>query len=294
MSGATAFITARGLHLPRLGLGTGLLRNAPGQASIEVALSLGYRHLDTAEMYTNEATVGAAIAASGVPRRDIHITTKMLPEHMEPVAVRRSIERSLTALSTDYVDLYLIHWHIAGMDLAATLHTMMRLQEEGYARAIGVCNFTVALLRQAVEEIGAPIACNQIEYHVLLDQSEVLRYARSHGIAVIAYAPLARGRFFALPEMRHIARKHAASPAQVGLKWLLDQELVAAIPRAGRRESQQENLDALRLVLDDDDRAAIARLPKDQRVVNVDFAPVWDPPEVASLSSPPERGWQSE
>lgn len=264
--------------MPRLGLGTGLLRNAPGQASMELALSLGFRHLDTAEMYTNEGTVGAAIAASGVPRGDIHITTKMLPEHMEPTELRRSMERSLLALKTDYVDLYLIHWHMPDTDLAQTLAAMIRLQEEGYARAIGVCNFNVTLLRQAVEVIGAPIACNQLEYHVLLDQSAVLRYARSKDIAVIAYAPLARGRFLASPEMQQIARKHSASPAQVGLKWLLDQEGVAAIPRAGRRKSQQENLDALRLTLDDDDRAIIALLPKDQRVVNVDWAPVWDSP----------------
>jgi 2,5-diketo-D-gluconate reductase B len=271
-------ITTRGLRMPRLGLGTGLLRNAPGQASMELALSLGFRHLDTAEMYTNEGTVGAAIAASGVPRGDIHITTKMLPEHMEPAELRRSMERSLVALKTDYVDLYLIHWYMPDMDLAQTLTAMLRLQDQGYARAIGVCNFNVALLRQAVEVIGAPIACNQVEYHVLLDQSAVQRYARSKDIAVIAYAPLARGRFLGLPEMQRIARKHNASPAQVGLKWLLDQEGVAAIPRAGRRESQQENLDALRLKLDDDDRAVIARLPKDQRVVNVDWAPIWDAP----------------
>jgi 2,5-diketo-D-gluconate reductase B len=270
-------ITTRGLRMPRLGLGTGLLRNAPGQASMELALSLGFRHLDTAEMYTNKGTVGAAIAASGVPRGDIHITTKMLPEHMEPTELRRS-KRSLLALKTDYVDLYLIHWHMPDTDLAQTLAAMIRLQEEGYARAIGVCNFNVTLLRQAVEVIGAPIACNQLEYHVLLDQSAVLRYARSKDIAVIAYAPLARGRFLASPEMQQIARKHSASPAQVGLKWLLDQEGVAAIPRAGRRESQQENLNALRLTLDDDDRAIIALLPKDQRVVNVDWAPVWDSP----------------
>lgn len=279
MTDAMERIITHGLRMPRLGLGTGLLRNAPGQASMELALSLGYRHLDTAEMYTNEATVGAAIAASGVPRSDIHISTKMLPEHMQPDDLRRSMERSLGALKTDYVDLYLIHWPMAGMNLAATLAEMMRLQQQGHARAIGVSNFPVALLRQAVEEIGAPIACNQIEYHVLLDQSAVLRYARGKGIAVIAYAPLARGAFFGLPEIQRIARKHNASPAQIGLKWLLDQELVAAIPRAGRRESQQENLDALRIALDDEDRAAIARLPKHQRVVNVDFAPAWDPPE---------------
>jgi 2,5-diketo-D-gluconate reductase B len=141
-------ITTRGLRMPRLGLGTGLLRNAPGQASMELALSLGFRHLDTAEMYTNEGTVGAAIAASGVPRGDIHIITKMLPEHMEPTELRRS-KRSLLALKTDYVDLYLIHWHMPDTDLAQTLAAMIRLQEEGYARAIGVCNFNVTLLRQA-------------------------------------------------------------------------------------------------------------------------------------------------
>jgi 2,5-diketo-D-gluconate reductase B len=274
-------ITGHGVNMPRLGLGTGLLRNAPGQASMELALSLGYRHLDTAELYTNEGTVGAAIAASGVTRADIHITTKVLQDNMEPAALRASMERSLAALRTDYVDLYLIHWAMPGMNLGATLEAMMRLQQEGRTRAIGVSNFTVALMREAVDVIGAPIAVNQIEYHVLLDQSAVLRYARSKGITVIAYAPLARGAFMALPDIQRIARKHQATPAQVGLKWLLDQELVAAIPRAGRRESQQENLDALRLTLDDEDRAAIARLPKNGRVVNVDWAPAWDPPEPA-------------
>ncbi len=272
-------ITSHGLRMPKLGLGTALLRNAAGQAAIELGLSLGFRHLDTAEMYTNEATVGAAIAASGVPRGDIHVTTKVLPENMRPEDLLRSMDRSLAALRSDYVDLYLIHWPSSDIAMATTLETMMRLKEQGRARAIGVSNFNVALLRQAVEEIGAPIAANQIEYHALLNQSAVLRYARSKGIAVIAYAPLGRGRAFEHPEMQRIARKHGVAPAQVALKWLLDQDMVAAIPRAGRRESQQQNLDALRLVLDDEDRTAIARLPKDQRVVNVAWAPAWDPPE---------------
>jgi 2,5-diketo-D-gluconate reductase B len=266
--------------MPKLGLGTGLLRGAPGQAAMEQALALGYRHLDTAEMYTTEATVGAAIAASGVPRADIHVTTKVLPENMRPPELRRAMERSLAALGTAYVDLYLIHWPVAEVRLADTLAEMVRLREEGLARAIGVSNFTVALMREAVELVGAPIACNQVEYHALLDQSAVLRYARAHGIAVIAYAPLARGALFDHPELVRIAAKHGASPPQIGLKWLLDQAGVAAIPRAGRLATQQENLAALRIVLDDEDRAAIARLPKDRRVVNVPHAPSWDPPEV--------------
>jgi 2,5-diketo-D-gluconate reductase B len=274
-------IDRQGLHIPKLGLGTGQLRNEAGQKAIELALSLGYRHFDTAEMYTNEATVGAAIAASGVPREEIHLTTKVLPAHLAPDDLRRSLDRSLAALGMDYVDLHLIHWPTKEMDLVATLGAMMQLKETGLTRGIGVSNFNTTLLRQAVEEIGAPIVCNQIEYHVLLDQSAVLRCARAYGMAVIAYAPLARGRFFDMPQMRRIAEKHGATPAQIGLKWLLDQDVVAAIPRAGRRESQQANLDAWNVKLDDEDRAAIAQLPKDGRVVNVDFAPAWDPPDHA-------------
>ena len=178
-----------------------------------------------------------------------------------------------------YVDLYLIHWPNPALSLTDALESMMRLQEQGWVRAIGVSNFPSKLLLHAIDDIGAPIACNQVEYHVLLDQSAVLRAARSRGVAVTAYAPLARGAFFHLPEIQQIAREHRASPAQVGLKWLLDQDSVAAIPRAGRRETQLENLAALRLELTDRDRQIIAGLPKDHRVVNVDFAPQWDPPE---------------
>jgi 2,5-diketo-D-gluconate reductase B len=271
-------IVGRGLAMPKLGLGTGQLRNAPGQVAIERALALGYRHLDTAEMYTNEAIVGAAIAASGVARSDIHVTTKVLPEHMRPDDLRRSMDRSLAALGLDYVDLYLIHWPSPEVPLADTLGAMLRLKEMGLAQAIGVSNFTVALMREAVEVVGVPIACNQVEYHPLLDQSAVLRYARAHQIAVVAYAPLARGALFEYSELHRIGRKHGASPAQIGLKWLLDQEGVAAIPRAGRLQTQQENLDALRIVLDDEDRAVLAGLPKNRRIVNVAKAPQWDPP----------------
>ncbi len=275
---AMPMITVQGMRMPKLGLGTGLLRNAPGQAAIELALSLGYRHLDTAEMYTNEGTVGAAIAASSVKRSEIHVTSKVHHDNLAPEALNRAMDRSLAQLKTDYIDLYLIHWPLAGMDLAGALATMVRLMEAGKARAIGVSNFTVALMRQAIEDVGAPIACNQIEYHATLDQSAVLAYARSKGVSVTAYRPLGQGRLVQDPTLAAIAVKHGASPAQVALKWLLDQDLVAAIPRASRRESQQANLDALKLALDDDDRHQIALMPKDRRLVNVAWAPAWDPP----------------
>ena len=269
-------ITTQGLRMPKLGLGTWRMKGNDCREAVERALSLGYRHVDTAEMYGNEEEVGAAIAGARLPRREIHLTTKVWFEHLAPAALRASFEASLARLKTDHVDLYLIHWPAPGMDLEAALTEMVKLKEEGLARAIGVSNFPVALLRRAVEEVGAPIAVNQIEYHVLLDQSAVLNYARAHGVAVTAYCPIAQGKLANHEELGVIARKHDATPAQIALKWLLDQDEVAAIPKAARRESQIANLEAMKIVLDDSDRAAIAGLPKTQRMVNPGFAPEWD------------------
>jgi 2,5-diketo-D-gluconate reductase B len=272
-------ITNRGLKMPKLGLGTWKLKGAECVEAVQGALSRGYRHIDTAQMYGNEEAVGEALAHTAVARGDIHLTTKVWWENLAPDAMRRALEASLTQLRTGYVDLYLIHWPSPAMDLPAALGQMMRFQEQGLVRQIGVSNFPVALLKRAVTEIGAPVAVNQVEYHVLLDQTKLLAYARSVGVAVTAYCPLAQGRLADHPSLAEIARKHGASTAQVALKWLLDQDGVAAIPKAGRAASQQSNLDALKLVLDDADRAAIAALPKDQRFVNPGFAPAWDVPD---------------
>src|SRR6202040_2990920 len=154
--------------------------------------------------------------------------------------------------------------------------TLMKLKQDGRSRAIGVANFNVALLKTVVEEIKAPIACNQIEYHVMLDQTKLRKYLAAKSIPLVAYAPLAQGRAASDETLISIGRKHGASAAQVALKWLLDQDGVAAIPKASRAESQQANLDALNVGLDDEDIKAIASLPKDQRFVNPGFAPAWD------------------
>jgi 2,5-diketo-D-gluconate reductase B len=153
---------------------------------------------------------------------------------------------------------------------------LLKLKEEGRTRAIGVANFNLALLKTVVEEIKAPIACNQIEYHVMLDQTPVRKYLAAKSIPLVAYCPLAQGRAASDPTLMAIGRKHGASAAQVALKWLLDQDGVAAIPKASRRESQKANLDALHVGLDDEDRQAIAALPKNQRFVSPGFAPPWD------------------
>jgi 2,5-diketo-D-gluconate reductase B len=267
----------QGIAMPKLGLGTFRLQGDACRSAVESAIGLGYRHIDTAEMYGNEAEVGAAIQASGIKRADLHVTPKVWHENLAPDAIRKAFDTSLAKLKLDQVDLYLVHWPSKRMDLPKVFETLLRLKEEGRTRAIGVANFTVPLLKQAVEEIGAPIACNQVEYHVLLDQTKVLTYLRAKNIPLVAYCPLAQGKVMDNEVLQQIGTKHNASAAQVALKWLLDQDNVAAIPKASRAESQQVNLDALKVSLDDADRAAIAALPKNQRLVSpAAFAPDWD------------------
>jgi 2,5-diketo-D-gluconate reductase B len=246
------------------------------RAAVESALGLGYRHIDTAEMYGNEDAIGAAIAASRVARGDLHVTTKVWNENLAPDAIRRAFDASLKKLGLDHVDLYLVHWPAKNMNLPAMFETLLRLKQEGRTRAIGVANFNIALLKTVVEEIKAPIACNQVEYHVMLDQAPLCKYLVAKSIPLVAYCPLAQGRAASDETLMAIGRKHNASAAQVALKWLLDQDGVAAIPKASRAESQQANLDALKLTLDDADRRAIAALPKDRRCVSPGFAPAWD------------------
>ncbi len=270
------YLKTQGLTMPRLGLGTFRMQGDVCRAAVESALALGYRHIDTAEMYGNEDAIGPAIAASGVARKDLFVTTKVWNENLAPDAMRKAFDTSLNKLRLDQVDLYLVHWPAPNMNLKSMFETLMKLKEEGRTRAIGVANFNIALLKTVIEEIKAPIACNQIEYHVMLDQTPIRNYMASKSLPLVAYCPVAQGRAATNEALIAIGKKHNASGAQVALKWLLDQDGVAAIPKASRRESQQANLDALNIKLDDADRKAIAALPKDQRFVKPGFSPVWD------------------
>lgn len=269
-------ITANGLHMPRLGLGTFRMEGAICQAAVEAGLAIGYRHLDTAEMYANEDAVGAAIRTSGVKRADIHLTTKVWNDHLRPEQMRAAMAASLRKLGTEYIDLYLIHWPSPHMDLGAAMRGLSALQQDGTARRIGVANFPTSLLRRAIEEFGAAIAAVQFEYHAMLRQPALLAYLRGRGIPVIAYSPLAKGELASAPTMRCIAAKHGATPAQVALRWLLDQPDVAVIPKSSHEPRLRENMGALNLRLDEADRAAIEALPKDRRTVNPGFASPWD------------------
>ncbi len=269
-------LKTQGIAIPRRGLGTFRLRGDNCRSAIESALELGYRHIDTAEMYDNEAEIGDGIAAAGIPRDELHVTTKVWLDNLAPQAIRRALDASLRKLKLDCLDLYLVHWPAPNMDMPAIFGTFAELKAEGRIRAMGVCNFAMPLLRRAVEEIGAPIACNQIEYHFMLDQTPMREYLAGKSMGLVAYCPLAQGAVTENRTLIDIGKKHEASSAQVALKWLLDQDGVIAIPKASRRQSQQANLDALKLKLDDDDRRAIAALPKNRRLVNPDFAPKWD------------------
>jgi 2,5-diketo-D-gluconate reductase B len=269
-------ISSQGVAIPRLGFGTFRMPGGGAQPVVESAIALGFRHIDTAAMYENEAAVGAGIAASGVGRDDLFVTTKVWHDQLAPDALRRAFDASLRKLRLDHVDLYMIHWPARDMDMAATLDVLMTLRDQGLTRAIGLCNFNLPMIRRAVEEIGAPIAVHQVEYHPFLSQAPMLAYLRGKGIPLTAYAPLAQGRAADDATLAAIGRKHGASAAQVAIAWLLDQDGVMAIPKAGRAESQQANLDALKIRLDDEDRAAIAALPKNQRFVRPPFAPDWE------------------
>lgn len=270
-------ITTQQVSIPRLGFGTFRMPGGGCQPVVESALALGYRHIDTAAMYDNEASVGAAIAASGLTRGELFVTTKVWHDQLgTKESIRRGFETSIAKLKLDYVDLYLVHWPSKSMDMATVLETLIALRDEGGARAIGVCNFNLPMMRRAVDEIGAPLATLQVEYHPFLDQSALLSFLRDREIPLTAYAPLAQGRAAEDATLVRIGARYGVSGAQVAIAWLLDQAGVIAIPKAQRPQSQQSNLDALKIRLDDEDRTAIAALPKDRRYVTPPFAPDWN------------------
>jgi len=269
-------VNAQGLNMPNLGLGTWPMLGEECTRAVEQALTLGYRHVDTAAAYNNEDAVGQALANSPTPREQIHVTTKVWWDQLQPDAMRHSMDRSLKALRSEYVDLFMLHWPATDGDLPRTIDTLMSFKEQGLARNIGVANFPLPLLRKVVEELGAPLSAIQVEYHVLLGQNALLNYARQHDLALTAYTPLARNKVSQLPAIQQIAAKHDVLPTQVALKWLLDQPNVAAIPKASSEANQLANLSALDVQLDDEDRALIASLSKRERLVSPEFAPMWD------------------
>jgi diketogulonate reductase-like aldo/keto reductase len=271
-------ITVKNVTVPALGFGTWALSGNAAYQATRMVLELGYRHIDTAQIYGNEAEIGRAIRDSGVPRAEIFLTTKIAPGSLRKADVRRSHEESLRRLGLDQVDLLLIHWPNAGIPLGETLEALSALRDAGKTRAIGVSNFTVALLRETIEHHRADIICNQVEYHPFLPQRRLLEAMRRYGLMLTAYAPVARGRVFHDPTLTAIGKKYGKSPGQVALRWLLDQEKVSAIPKAARREHAAANSDIFDFRLSPDDRATIDKLSGDaDRMVEwAGYTPRWD------------------
>jgi 2,5-diketo-D-gluconate reductase B len=260
--------------IPKLGFGTWRLYGRECSDGVADALAAGYRHVDTARGYGNEGDVGRGLRSSPVDRSDVFLVTKVWPDDLAPDRVRASLERSLRALGTEDVDLYLIHWPNPRIPLAATLEAMTALRDEGRTREIGVSNFTSTQFREALDL--APVIVNQVEYHVYLDQSAVLEVCRERGVELTAYRPLGKGQVMSDPVLGEIAAAHGATPAQVALAWLIGQEGVSAVPKASSPERRRENLGALRLELSADERARIDALPKDRRFVQTRWSPEWD------------------
>jgi 2,5-diketo-D-gluconate reductase B len=261
-------------RVPALGVGTWGLAGADCARVVADALAMGYRHIDTAQRYRNEDAVGQALARSSVPRDEVWLTTKLDIGNATRATARPSFEQSLRDLRTDYVDLLMIHWPEPGVPCEESLAVMAELRAAGLVRHLGVCNFPPSLLARACA--ATTLANLQVEYHVYLSQDELYRTCVQRGMFLTAYAPLARGRVAADPVLAEVAAGYAKTPAQVALRWLVQQPRVAAIPKASSVARLRENLDVFDFALSDADLAAIAGLRRDLRVVNPAHAPDWE------------------
>lgn len=264
------------IGIPRLGLGTWQVEGAAAVEAVRDALALGYRHVDTARAYGNEHEVGEGLRASGVPRDEVWVTTKVWLDDLAPDRLRRSAEASLADLGLDAVDLLLVHWPNPAIALDDTLAALNRAREDGLTRHVGVSNFPSALLRQALRI--APVACDQVEYHPYISQRAVLEVAQAHGVVVTAYSPLGSGALLDDPVLAEVARERGCTPAQVALRWLLDQPGVAVVAKAATHAHRAANLEALAMApLTDAERARVDALARGRRFSSPSFAPDWDP-----------------
>ncbi|MGY5958361.1 2,5-didehydrogluconate reductase DkgB [Kosakonia sp. BK9b] len=267
------------MSVPAFGLGTFRLTDDAVIASVTNALELGYRVIDTAQIYGNEAAIGKALAQCGIPREELFITTKIWTENLGEEALIPSLKESLQKLGTDYVDLTLIHWPSPGaaVPVAVSMQQLMKAKEQGLTRQIGVSNFTIPLMEQAIAAVGAEnIATNQIELSPYLQNRKVVGWAKQHGIHITSYMTLAYGKALKDEVISRIASKHTATPAQVILAWAMA-EGYAVIPSSTKRENLASNLEAQSLMLDAEDKAAIAELDCNDRLVSPEgLAPEWD------------------
>jgi 2,5-diketo-D-gluconate reductase B len=252
-------IEAGGARIPLVGLGTWELRGRACARIVEQALRLGYRHIDTAQMYENEREVGEGLRASGVRRDDVFVTTKVWPTHFAPNDLIRSLKESLVKLRMSDVDLVLLHWPSTRVPLNETIAGLNNARQMGLARHIGISNFNVDLTQEAVSLSKEPLVCNQVEFHPYRDQAQLLETCRRLGLAIVAYSPIAKGRVKDDRALARIGDLYRKTAAQVSLRWLVQQN-VSAIPRTSKLERLQQNMDVFDFALSDADMAAISAM----------------------------------
>jgi 2,5-diketo-D-gluconate reductase B len=264
----------QGTTVPKLGFGTWQIEGPECQEAVEDALAIGYRHIDTARAYGNEREVGRGLTAAGVPRQEFFLTTKIQREEYAPDDLRRAAEDSLRNLQVDCLDLLLLHWPNPDFPLEETLGALVALRDDGLILHLGVSNFPVGMLQQALEV--APVFADQVEFHPFLGQDALVDLASEKDFMVTAYSPLARGRVPRDPTLREIGQAHGKTAGQIALRWLLDKPQVCAIPKASSHERRLENFEVFDFDLNDDEQAEIEALPKDGRVIDPGFGPDWD------------------
>ena len=255
-----------GGRMPILGLGTYKLEGRACQDVVRCALALGYRHFDTAEAYRNEADIGQALQESGVDRQDLFITTKIWPTHFRPNLVQLAAAQSLKRLRMSHVDLLLLHWPSQETPLAGTLTALLQVQAAGMAKAVGVSNFPISLLREIRDVHGVHVACNQVEYHAFLTQQPMIDFARSLGLLITAHSPLAQGRLTRHPMMTEIGARYGKTASQIALRWIIQQG-IPAIPKTSNELSLRENMELFDFRLEPAEMTHIAALNTGLRVV---------------------------
>ncbi len=267
---------ANGARIPLLGLGTWELHGRTCSRVVEQALRLGYRHIDTAQIYENEREVGEGLRNSGVKREEVFVVTKIWPSHFAPRELERAALERLVRLRLQEVDLLLLHWPNPQIPLAETIPALCKIKRDGITRHIGVSNFTVAMIEEATALATEPLVCNQIEVHPFLDQTKVIDATRRHGMAIVAYSPIARGGAKNDAVLNRIGMAHGKTAAQVCLRYLVQQG-IAVIPRTTKVERLAENAAIFDFALTADQMAEIAALARsNRRIVDMAGGPDWD------------------
>ncbi len=270
-------LTIQGTKIPALGFGTWKLTGKECADAVDFAIQNGYTHIDTAQIYENEAEVGDGIKKSGMARDQLFVTTKVWRDKFSGGTVAQSVDESLKKLKMDYVDLLLVHWPFPETPVQKLVEEVMKAQQAGKTRLIGVSNFNIAQIEEAIKISGGKVCNDQVEYHPYLNQKPILEAARKNNMFVTAYSPVARGKAIKDAALKEIGLKYGKSAGQVTLRWLVQQDNVAAIPKSATPENIKSNIDIFDFELSAEDMQKISAMGSDAgRQVNPDFAPVWD------------------